>query len=221
MKLYFSDPTSRPAINIHRLGRLTYNIRDIVLSVPSEIDTLIILGNGSPEDEIAGILAWHQKTDKIVGIVKPDRHHVDAFRTTKSYFTSLKVECLLFIIDQDQFPLDELFDSIESVIKEQGIAVTSSQLLAGSDRVKTYECTLAGKAFKTIAVISGLPDFNSPVHVIEDHLLKLAGIISAPNAKEVWVQLPKDKKEAIMTSLKERRTVMEAFPQHFTAFSTI
>ena len=189
--------------------------------MPSDIDALIVLGNGSPEDEIVGILVWHQKAEKIVRIIKPEKHHVDAFRTVKSSFERLSARRLLFIIDQDRVPLNNLFVNIEQVINEQGIEVTSSQPLADSDRVKVYECMLAGQELQITAVISGLAEFDSPMHVIEDHLVKLAGINSAPNAKEVWNRLDKDKKETILKSLKDRKTAMEAFPQHFTALSSL
>jgi hypothetical protein len=221
MKLYFSDPTSRPAININRLNRYTYNIREIILSTPSPIDALIVLGDGSPEDEIVGILVHHQKADKTVGVIKPDKHAVDSFSTAKFYFEQLKAECLIFMIDQDDAVLDELFDTIGRVISRQGIAVASSQPLAETDRAKIYECTLAGKEFRIIAVVSGVADFEAPVHEIEDHLLKLAGINGAGDAKESWSQVPKERKEAILTSLKDRQRVKEAFPQHFAAFSQI
>ena len=221
MRLYFSDPTSRPAININRLSRYTFNMREIVLTTPSEIDALIVLGDGSPEDEVIGVLVSHQRADKTVGVVKPDKHGVASFSTAKSYVEHLKARCLLFIIDQNGAALNSLFDMIDNVISQQGIAIASSQPFAETDRAKIYECTLAGKEFRIIAVISGLPDFEAPVHEIEDHMLKLAGINAAQDAKDTWNHLPKDRKEAILKSLKDRNVAAEAFPQHFLAISKI
>ncbi len=221
MKLYFSDPTSRPAININRLSRYTYNIREIILSTPSTVDALIVLGDGSPEDEIVGIVVSHQKADKTVGVIKPSKHGADSFSTAKPYFEHLKTRRLLYIIDQDEAALAELFERIDGIIRQQGIVIASSQLSAESDRTKMFECTLAGEEFRIIAVISGVPDFKAPVHEIEDHLLKLAGINGAVDPKESWSQLAKERKEAVLTLLKDRRKAVEAFPQHFAAFSQL
>jgi hypothetical protein len=222
MKLYFSDPTSRPAININRLSRITYNMKEIILSTPSEIDTLIVLGDGSPEDEIVGILTWHQRANpKTAGVVKPEKHHTDSFCTIRAYLESLKARCFLFIIDQDNVPLDDLFERIEIVFHEQGITLTSSHRIAADARLKVYECAFASRQFRVIAVISGLADFEAPAHEIEDHLLKLAGIDAAQDAKKSWNQLGKERREAILRSLKDEKVLQAAFPQHFIAFSML
>lgn len=221
MRLFFPGPTRSPAININRLNRLTFNIKEMILSTAPHIDALIVLGNGSPEDEVTGILVSHQKADKTVGVVKPDKHGTDSLNTAKFYLEQLKAKCLLFIIDQDDAELNDLFKRIDRVIRQQGIAVASSQQLAGTDRASTYECSLAEKEFRIIAVISGVADFKAPVHEIEDHLLMLAGINGTNDAKESWNQLPKERKDAILTLLKDRNKAMEAFPQHFIAFSQL
>jgi hypothetical protein len=218
MRLYFLAPLSRSSININRLRDYSFNIRDKIVMDTESIGHLVVLGNGSPEDEVVGIVAWHQTNDCIVGVIKPNRHYTDAYRELKGYLGIKSPRNFIFVTDQDSSNLNDLFKTIEGIIQEQGIvinAVTPNP----HNRVKIFECSLAGVEFRVISVVSGLDNFVTPAHEIEDHLLVTAGFTQANNSKDDWAALPRDQKTQIMSSLKDRNIAARAFQQHFVAFS--
>jgi hypothetical protein len=220
MKLYFLKETGRASINIRRLKRYNYNIQNSIIERierMEDLNALIVLGNGSPEDEVIGITSYHQKGDAVIGITKPDRHHTDAFRELRIY-VDLKIRKLLFIIDQDAFDLNVLFRSIESIFREQGITFRSVAVPNGLEKVRLYQCSINSRDFRVIVAISGLDEFNSTKHVIEDHLLMLAGIKTNENAKAKWRSLEPVERNGIFAFLKDRDIAEVVFPQHFCAF---
>ncbi|MCW4010259.1 MAG: hypothetical protein NWF05_06515 [Candidatus Bathyarchaeota archaeon] len=220
MKMYFLDPTSRVSINIRRLRRLSFPVQRLILSTVAELSTLVVLGDGSPEDEIVGILACHQG-NKTVGITKPEKHSTDAFREIRQYLKIRSINKLLFILDQDTSSLESIFSTVESIFREQGITFQLNRTFGDTEKVRLYECSIGNRHFAVITVVSGLAEFTCNQHMIEDHLIMLAGFQSGASGKAQWQSLSSEEKLGVLTLLKDKDVVEVAFPQHYFAFELV
>ena len=69
MRLYPIEPSSKSAAKIAGISRkikMTVLIKD----APAQgLDTLVVIGNGTPDDIAISIVAFHVNGDKIAGIV--------------------------------------------------------------------------------------------------------------------------------------------------------
>jgi hypothetical protein len=185
-----------------------------------ELSTLIVLGDGSPEDEIVGILSCHLG-NKTVGVTKPEKHSTDAFREIRQYLNLKNLAKLVFILDQDTHSLESLFSEVEAIFGEQGIIFQLNRPFDTVEKVRVYECSINNRIFGVIVVVSGLAESNCNQHMIEDHLVKLAGFQSGTNGKEQWQSLGSEEKETVLKLLKDKDVAEVTFPQHFFAFELI
>lgn len=211
MKLFFLDPSSRLAINIRRLRNYGFNTHNIIASDAGQNPrALIVLGNGSPEDEVIGIISHHLDGNRVVGIVKPTQHHLASLDQLRTYI-ELNVEKIMIIIDQDDWTLDDLLNTAERRIRD--IAISPQSQPDTENRVRIYNCMLSNRRFQVIIVVSGLDDFPTKQHTIEDHLLKLAGFDKSDNPKESWRNLSSDERDNVFRRLQDRKVVEAVFPQ--------
>jgi hypothetical protein len=214
MKLYFLDPTGRSAINVRRLRKIGYDTsRIIAQDVKQSVQTLIVLGNGSPEDKVLGILSFHLNGVNIVGMVKPTQSHLGALDQLKTY-VELKFEKIMFIIDQDDLTLNFLFDEAVKRLQAIGISTRQQETSEELDRVRAYQCSFSNKTFDIVIVASGLEESRTRKHTIEDHLLCAAGIDNVENSKDSWTCLNSDDQEDVLELFKDRDLVEVLFPQH-------
>jgi hypothetical protein len=213
MRLFFLDPASRTLVNVLRLRRYGFNTRNMVAQNPGTLDKLIILGDGSPEDEIMGILSHHLDGQRIVGIVKSPTAGIAALDNIR-YYAQHNVQTILFIVDQDDTSLDRFFQLARERIEQTGRAQLVEDL-RDDDRVRMYECCLSNKSVNIIVVASGSEDLNTLNHEIEDHLLVIAGIEShVRDSKTYWRSLGASEREDILRLLKDRDLFEVAFHQH-------
>ena len=74
MKLYPLEPSSRLATNIARISKKTR--MDVLIKGVNmaDLDCLVVIGDGTPDDIAFSIIAFHLNGngDKIAGIVKPE-----------------------------------------------------------------------------------------------------------------------------------------------------
>jgi hypothetical protein len=211
MRLYFLDQASRALINVRRLKKHGYDTRIIVALDAETLDKLIILGNGSPEDEIVGIMSNHLNGRRTVGIIKSQSSGIASLDHVRYYASFSNVQKILFIIDQDDNSLSQFFASVSKrigraePIRDQG----------ENDRVKMYRFHLPQKTVDVIVVASGSDDLDTSHHEIEDHLLVLAGKGPSVNdPKEHWRTLNQDEKQDVFRLLKDRDLFEIVFHQH-------
>lgn len=214
MKLFFLDPTSRLATNIHRLKNCGFNANSIIAQDARQgRQAIIVLGDGSPEDKVLGVISYHLNGNSVIGIAKPIETHLAVLDQLKTYVEESNAERILIVIDQDNWTLDDIFSAAERRIHGIGIDTLPQEI--NEPKVRQYQCTLGYRSFGVIIVVSGLDDFNTTQHMIEDHLLRLAGFDEAENPKQSWrEQLDEDERENIFKLFLDKDVVEVTFPQH-------
>jgi hypothetical protein len=219
MKLRFLYPTSRTAINVHRLKRCGYDTSRIIdQDLSASTSQLIVLGNGSPEDKVIGILSYHLDGNNVIAIVKPTSTRLSVLDQLKTYL-DLKFEKILLLVDQDDLNLNDLFDEAARRLGEIGVNAQERGDIEEIDRFRVYECALDNKRFEVIIVVSGLEEICASKHTIEDHLTKAAGIDITENSKDSWHahmhSNPRDE-EDVFRLLQNRDVVDVLFSQHIS-----
>ncbi|VVB90368.1 Uncharacterised protein [uncultured archaeon] len=187
-----------------------------------EIDSIIVLGDGDVDDYTIPIVCHHLNSKKIVGITKPEgkKHRNATLSEFPTYISKLKINKLALVMDQEDQELEEIFQLIESGLKNQHIMIKKN---TSSDQFKHYQCEFINKRFDFILIISGLPDVKTNAHKIEDHLVKAGAKlskISNPNrqdSKETWnssFEVPVQN-EILKKLVNDKSLSCEIFPQHF------
>jgi len=218
MKLYFLDTTSKTAINVGKLKKSGYNVRRLIASIAPTLDTLIVLGDGTPDDKVLGVIFHHLNGNKIVGIVKPQVTRLGAIDQLKTYLKP-NITRIMILLDQETTPLTDLIPEITNRIECEGITIDEENQTETSERLRTYRCSLSNRNFELILVINGIDEVATQNHAIEDHLLKVANLEEecrrTQNSKETWSNLTKVQQEEIFRSLQNRNLVIDNFPQQF------
>jgi len=211
MKLYFLNPESRAAINVTKLKKCGYETRRIIADWVESLAGLVVLANGTPDDQVLGVLCHHLDGDGAVGVVKPtEKTHLSVLYELKTYL-NLKISKIVFLADQEELSIDDLFARAENVIRETGINFEVREEL---DRARTYQCCLASKEFGIAVVLSGLSEVCTNKHTIEDHLAKAAGIEVTGNSKDSWNRLSDEEREDVFRKLKGAGSqIQQLFPQ--------
>jgi len=218
MKLYPLELSSRLVTNISRISR-RLKMDVLVKEVATrDLDTLVVIGDGTPDDIAFGIIAFHLKGDKIAGIVKPkEEKRIDCVGLIPAYLKG-NIRKIIFLMDQEDDKLSTIYETIHEGVKK--IATGKIKVIdeESEKRLKVYECKYGSKEFELILVINGLDEIHTDKHSIEDHLLKAAELLSIEvgdfgNSKEAWNSI-KDRHEDIFKKLKKKRKIVEGvFPQ--------
>lgn len=187
-----------------------------------DLDTLVVIGDGTPDDIAFSIIAFHLKGDKIAGIVKPkEEKRIDCIGLIPAYLKG-NIRKIIFLMDQEDESLHTIYEGIQKSLKN--LAKCEIKIIDEEDesekRLKVYECKYkyGSKEFELILVINGLDEIHTDKHSIEDHLLKAAGMLKievgdSENSKEAWNSI-KDRHEDIFKELKKKRKIVEGvFPQ--------
>ena len=217
MKLYTLDSSNRLATNIARISK---RIKMNVLTFePPSLDTLVVIGDGTPDDIVFSIIAFHSEADKIVGIVKPQG--IRGFGVIDLIPTYLKgnIHKILVLLDQDDYTLSTFYEKLQKSLQK---VVTSELKIIDEDcekRVRVYNGKYGGKEFELILVINGLDEILTDQHTIEDHLLKAAEMLSIDvgnfeNSKKAWQSVTIERQLKIFKDLKTKGKRLERiFPQ--------
>jgi len=216
MKLYPLYPSNRLATNIARISK---KIKMNVLTKfePRGLDTLVVIGDGTPDDIVFSIIAFHLNCDEIAGIVKEKR----GFAVIDWIPTYLKgnIRKILVLLDQDDYTLSTFHEKIQKSLQK---VVTSELEIIDEDcekRLRVYNGKYGGKEFELILVINGLDEILTDQHTIEDHLLKAAEILSIDvgnfgNSKKAWHSVTIERQLKIFEELKTKGKRLESiFPQ--------
>ena len=175
MKLYFLDTTSKTAINVGTLKKSGYNVRRLIASIASTLDTLIVLGDGTPDDKVLGVIFHHLNGNKIVGIVKPQVTRLGAIDQLKVYLKP-NINRVMILLDQETTQLTNLIPEITRRIRCEGITIDEENQTETSERLKIYRCSFSNRNFELILVINGIDESPTGNHAIEDHLVKVADL---------------------------------------------
>lgn len=222
MKLYPFMTVNSVARNIVRVSRMLGF--DVLVSVVGELRCFIVIGDGTPEDEILALIAYHLNgIGKVIGIAKPEFVGIKVFELTSTYLVQ-KVGSILVLIDQEDYDVSVLIKEIEDRLKGYGVAIESRR---DKGRLVVYGCRRGGRRFRLIVVINGLDELPFEKHMVEDHLLKAAKILlgeqidnvfsKSRDAKEAWKKLYRYR-EDIYRKLKIDKKLLETvFPQQVRA----
>ena len=217
MKLYTLDPSNRLATNIAIISkRIKMNV--LTKFEPPGLDTLVVIGDGTPDDIVFSIIAFHSEADKIVGIVKPEIRGLGVIDLIPRYLKG-NIRKILVLLDQDDYLLSEFYEKIQKRL--QKVATSELEIIEGKteERLRVYNGKYGGKEFELILVINGLDEIRTDQHTIEDHLLKAAEILSIDvgdfeNSKKVWQSIIPERQLKIFRELKaKRKLVGTIFPQ--------
>ena len=184
----------------------------------SDLDTIVVIADGTPDDIAFSIIAYLLNGDKIAGIVKPkEEKRVDCVGLIPTYLKG-NIRKILILLDQEDDTLDTIYERIQKSLKK--LAKCEIKIIDKEDekRQKVYKCKYGSKEFELILVINGLDDIHTDKHTIEDHLLKAAemlsiGINDLGDSKEAWKSIEYHHEE-VFKGLKEKRNIVESvFPQ--------
>ena len=202
MKLYPLDQTSKLVSKITNVSR-RLKIR-VLTQEAVELGDIIIIGNGTPDDIAVAIIAHHLNGDRIVGIVKPrQRRGLNVVELIPKYLSqNPHAERFVIITDQDDNPVDDLFEECHKKLNSFGISINNEE---SERQLKKYECERGNKTFSMILVINGISEIPVSKHTIEDHLLKVAideDLIEEitkelESSKQIWKNLKQDQRNEI------------------------
>jgi len=220
MRLYTLDPGSRLTTNISRISKkIKMNV--LIEHVDTHnLDILVVIGDGTPDDIAFSIIAFHLKGDKIAGIVKPGTTRFGVIDLIPTYLTG-SIRKIIFLMDQEDEPLNTIYERIQKGLKR--IAKCEIKIIGNEDEseknLKVYECKYGSKEFELILIINGLDEIHTDKHSIEDHFLVSAKMLSIDvgkfeNSKAAWESINHDRQLKIFKELKAKREMVESvFPQ--------
>jgi hypothetical protein len=185
-----------------------------------DLDTLVVIGDGTPDDIAFSIIAFHLNGDKIAWIVKPkEEKRVDCVGLIPAYLKG-NIRKIIFLMDQEDDKLNTIYERIHEGVKKLATGKIKVIDEESEKRLKVYECKYGSKEFELILVINGLDEIHTDKHSIEDHLLKAAKMLSIDagdfgNSKAAWKSITHDRQSKIYKELKAHRKLVESvFPQH-------
>lgn len=207
-----------------------YNLGITTLTTPDTIDTLIVLSNGTPDDLVVFLIAYHLNGEMICAIVKPDVTGISTFDLLRSYLTANpRLTKVIFIIDEEVSTTDLISKELESKVKKSNIG-SGNCVSDHEGKTRIYDCTIGSRDFKLSLVVNGLSTIPTKKHTIEDHLLQAAEALELvvlpkqiPDPKSFWqYSLGEEINQAVFLRLKERRRLMEStFPQQMKGFTCL
>ena len=219
MKLYPLEPSSRLATNIARISKKTR--MDVLIKGVNiaDLDCLVVIGDGTPDDIAFSIIAFYLNGDKIAGIVKPEKEKRYACINLIPTYLKGNIRKILILMDEEDDPLDTIYEKIQRGVEELATGKVKVIDEETEERVRIYTGKYGSKDFVLILVINGLGDIRTDKHSIEDHLLKAAKMLSIDigdfeNSKAAWKSINHNRQLEIFNALKNNREMVKrVFPQ--------
>jgi hypothetical protein len=215
MRLYPIEPSSKSAAKIAGISRKT-KMTVLIKEAPAQgLDTLVVIGNGTPDDIAISIVAFHVNGGKIAGIVKPKTERRYGFINMIPVYLKDNVRKILVLMDQEDDQLTEIYASIQNDLVRLATSELEVIESGGEERVRVYKGRYGSKEFELIVVINGLEGIHTDKHCIEDHLVSAAEQISIAvgdfeNSKAAWRSLSNDHQLRIYKELKGHRRLLES-----------
>lgn len=178
MKLYPLEPGSDLAQKIAGVSKRLQ--MDVLISNVNvgNLDTLVVIGNGTPDDIAFSIVAFKSKVDQSALIVKPKTERRYGFTNMIPLYLKNNVRKILILMDQEDDTINTIYERIQKHVED--IATGEIEVIDDetNERVRIYKGEYGSKAFKIILIINGLDDTHTDKHSIEDHLMNVAEGIS-------------------------------------------
>ena len=196
---------------------------------------LIVLSDGSPEDYVVAIIAQHLNGSlRAALVVKPQRTReasVDFIpRYTSLLAGSAEPLTMVFILDQETWPLKEVFEAFHSRLKQ----LVDVEELVVKGRVAEFRGLRGGRSILVKLVVSGDDDAPYVKHTVKDYLFKAASILglgdeatdalkrAEGDPKKAWKLFGRDRQAKVYLELARRReAVEEALRAHMEALSEL
>ena len=182
----------------------------------TSIDSLIVLGDGREDYVVVPLICHHLNRNKTVAIVKPTYTRYGALQTLKAIVKTYKT--IAFVLDQENDELSAISEKIMWKLNEISTVCKEKKDLIGGRVVCYDKCIFGDHRFKFVVVINGLDDMRGPNHMIEDHLVRLAGVTVQGDSKDEWNGLSEEKRLEVFRNIYTDRGVAETekvFKQHF------
>lgn len=208
----------------YHLGLTTLKSRD-------NLDGLIVLGDGTPDDWVVTMISHHLNGFKTVGIVKPPgKTGTSTFDLLHNYVVSNgALTNIVFFIDGEESDAKDISDLLEESLKKQHI-ISDAPVSQNEDKFRLYNCSIPNRQFKVALTINGTNTLPGKKHTIEDHLLLIASdlkLINLPkeidDPKHLWQDsLSEEIKETVFKELAGNKKLVEVtFPQQIIGLSCL
>jgi len=175
MKILPLVPLSKFALNIRgTLGKLSLSeiTEESYTFGGKATESIAVVADGTPDDKVFFILCHHFNGNKTIGIVKPNgKTGVSVVEEIPQYLKTRNVNKLIIMADQEDIPLNSVFDQTEEKLRIHGIQIISQE---ENGRCRIYKNRHGSRNFQLIMIINGLDCIPTRKHSIEDHLLKAA-----------------------------------------------
>jgi len=218
MKLYPLAPTSRTAINMFGISRRLK--LGVATTKPDALEGLVIVSDGTPDDVVVSVISYHVNGKTTVGVVKPlETRGLGAIQLIPTYLRP-GIRKIMLLTDQDEKTLEAMRE--EAL---QRLGTVGAQVVREVDegRLKVWECVHGARGFQFIVAISGIDEFGTAKHSIEDHLLKAAMTFNVGgiqwcldvrgDSKEEWMSIAPHHLEVFGLLRGSYKSVCEVFPQ--------
>lgn len=217
-----------------RLERRGISFREKVISSSKQRPkSLILIGDGTPDDYIVALLAFKFNGRKPVWLTKPERTGTAIFGTLHTYLRmGRELNEILVLIDQDANSESEVFERAREVLEGTRIVISEDKR---SSRLGVLSCGYGGRTLKLIVLMNGLDIPKLKKHTVEDHLLKAMGLRLGEgkverllreaeyDPKSTWGKLSRKERNEVIEGLfeMEEEKLKYIFPQHFEAFGLL
>ena len=75
-----------------------------------------MLKDGDVDDLVVPIVCYHLDGTKTVGITKPEKTRISTLKDFPIYIPKLKIGKIVLIMDQENDPIDTIYEQIEGAI---------------------------------------------------------------------------------------------------------
>ena len=203
------------------IRRIDKKLSEIVDAKTGRVDSLIVLGDGNEDARVILLLCHHLDGKKAVGVIKPVLKRYGAIQELKRLNIIMNCSKIVFVFDQEDDDLDELYRDVENELNGIGIKFEKGEKFSIS-RIRSYSCSLGGHVFELVVVVNGLDEVGGPNHKIEDHLVMLAGVAGEGDSKEVWNKLDEGtRRDVYRKILNDRKEAEGVFAQHFAGLGLL
>ena len=203
------------------IRRIDKKLSEIVDAKTGRVDSLIVLGDGNEDARVILLLCHHLDGKKAVGVIKPVLKRYGAIQELKRLNIIMNCSKIVFVFDQEDDDLDELYRDVENELNGIGIKFEKGEKFSIS-RIRSYSCSLGGHVFELVVVVNGLDGVGGSNHKIEDHLVKLAGVAGKGDSKEVWNKLDEDERLGFYRKIpNDRKEAERVVAQHFAGLSLL
>jgi hypothetical protein len=215
MRLRPLEPTSKTATNILRLQR---QLGIQVLDAKSAIQLgLIVLGDGTPDDQVVALLASKLNGKAVAGIVKPKYTGVGTIQALPQYTNFRRVA---FIVDQEDKELDKLYKEVESSLMQNGFSVDSKQII--HKRVIHIRSTRGPTSIQIYVSFNGTDNTSYRKNTIENHFIPYINTLhNYTEAKDEWNTLREELRLEILRKIYAEGDLSQVFPQQLLTLAKL